>query len=114
MLGPSEELLEGLSSNFWGVVNGTVCTAEDGVLLGITRTLVLDEARAAGFAVQLRPVRRDALGTLDEAFLTSSTRGVMPVVAIDEVSVGCGAPGPVTARLHERYEAAARRIAERP
>ncbi len=114
MLGLSDELLEGLSSNFWGIAGGVVFTAEDGVLLGITRTLVLEQARALGLAVRLQPVRHDAVGALDEAFLTSSTRGVMPVVAIDGTPVGAGVPGPVTAQLRERYEAAARRIAERP
>jgi branched-chain amino acid aminotransferase len=114
MTGLSGELLEGLTSNFFGVQRGGIWTADEGILVGITRTIVLEQARAAGVPVHLEPVRADDVATLDEAFITSSTRGVMPVVAVDGTTVGCGAPGPVTRMLRERYERQAAAEAEAP
>ena len=54
--------------------------------------------------IDLHPVRADELWTLEEAFLTSASRGILPVIAIDDIVVGDGYPGPVTAGLRRRFE----------
>jgi branched-chain amino acid aminotransferase len=104
-------LLEGLSSNFLAVVDGVLHTEEERVLAGITRGLVLDAARAL-VPVEPRAVRRDELGSVGEAFLTSASREVMPVVRIDDAPVGDGAVGPITRELMNAFAERVRREAE--
>jgi len=96
-------LLEGLSSNFFGILGGELRTAQDGVLLGVTRRRVLE------LATGLIPIRLEPIGSwerraISEAFLTSASRGVLPVVKIDAAPVGAGLPGAVTRSLMERLE----------
>ena len=56
-----------------------------------------------------RPIRYDELATVDEAFITSTTKEVMPIVRIDDIAIGNGKPGPHTQRLLELFR---RRIAQ--
>ena len=105
MIGGDGRVLEGLSSNFFGVRGGVVWTAEEGVLSGITRALVLDEIRMQGIPLRLEGVPEEEIAGLDEAFITSASRAVLPVTVIDDRSVGSGTPGPVTKRLMEGYKA---------
>ncbi len=104
MLGPDEELLEGLSSNFFAVHGDQVRTAEEGILPGVTRNMVLDCTKQCGITVRFQPVKLGEIESLEEAFITSSSRGIMPVVNIDGTPVGDGAPGPVTRRLMDCYD----------
>jgi branched-chain amino acid aminotransferase len=97
-------LLEGLSSNFYGVLDGVLRTAGNGVLEGITRRAILDLAPA------ILPVRLDALHKRDlprltEALITSSGRGVVPVTAIDGQLVGDGHVGPIVTAITQGYNA---------
>jgi branched-chain amino acid aminotransferase len=105
MVDDDGRVLEGLTSNFFAVQNGEVWTAEEGVLSGLTRALVLEEAARAGVRVRLQPVQADDLAQIQEAFLTSASRAVLPVTRIDGRLVQTGAPGPVTLRLLARYQA---------
>jgi branched-chain amino acid aminotransferase len=105
MIGEDGRALEGLSSNFFGVRGGTVWTAEAGVLSGITRATVFEVIDALGIPLQLEGVPVEVLGQLDEAFLTSASRGVLPVTRIDDTQIGDGLPGPVTRRLAAAYHA---------
>lgn len=105
MVGPEGMVLEGLSSNFFGIHAGTLITAEEGVLPGITRSLILDEAAKAGIPIRLEALSLDELATLDEAFISSTSRAVLPVVAIDGRPVGTGVPGSLTTQLAARYQA---------
>lgn len=96
------ELLEGLSSNFYAIVSGELRTAGGGVLPGIAQQIVLEVAPA------VLPVRRDPpleseLPQMSEAFITSASRGIVPVVQVDETVIGDGAPGPFTKQLRARY-----------
>ncbi len=108
MIGADGRALEGLSSNFFGVKDGVIWTAEEGVLSGITRTLALEVIRARGLPLRLEGVRAEELASLDEAFITSASRAVLPVVEIDGQRLGSGQPGPVTqvvlAGYRERIE----------
>jgi len=102
MVSPDGAILEGFTSNFFAVFDGVLYTAEEGVLPGITRSLVLAVA-ASLLPIRLRPVRYPEIPALSEACLTSSSREVVPVVSIDGQRVGDGRPGPVTRELLRRY-----------
>lgn len=94
------QFTEGLSSNVFFVHDGALVTADDGILDGVTRRLVLD--LAPGIApVRFARLPVSALPEVEEVFITSSTREVMPVHQIDDIVFG--APGPVTQALLTRY-----------
>jgi branched-chain amino acid aminotransferase len=97
-------LLEGLSSNFFALVDGELRTEQERVLEGITRSLAIDAAEPL---VRLRRVgvRRDELPRVREAFLTSVSRELLPVVHIDERPVGDGRVGPTTRALMQAFAA---------
>ena len=95
ILGEDGTLLEGLSSNFFAVVGETLRTEEERALIGITRSLVLEVAEGL-MPVERRAVRRDELPLVAEAFVTSVSREVLPVVRIDDRPVGNGRVGPRT------------------
>lgn len=104
MVSTDGRLLEGLSSNFFGVRSGELWTAGEGILPGITRELVLDEAKRMGIVVHFEAVLLAEVVALEEAFITSATRGVLPIVRIDDHIIGKGKPGPITTRLRSAYE----------
>jgi branched-chain amino acid aminotransferase len=107
-------IAEGSTSNVFAVVGGEVRTPPPtvGILDGITRAKVIDLARSAGIALVERRLEPDELRGADEAFLTSATRGVLPIATIDEKPVGSGTPGPVTRKLMALYDELARRGVE--
>jgi branched-chain amino acid aminotransferase len=94
-------ILEGTSSNFFAVLDGVLRTADEGVLIGTTRSLVLDVA-AGLLPVELRPIHTADLERIAEAFITSVSRLVLPVVAIGDRSIGAGEPGPIALELLHR------------
>jgi branched-chain amino acid aminotransferase len=96
-------ILEGISSNFFAIRDGIIWTAEEGVLLGVTRSVVLDEIRSEDISIHSWPITLDDIPQIQEAFITSSSRGILPVVMIDDQQIGNGTPGPITMRLHRRY-----------
>jgi branched-chain amino acid aminotransferase len=97
------ELCECTGSNVFVVVDGVVLTppAESGPLLGITRGLVIEWGRAAGIEVREVALPLDVLDTADEVFITSSTRDVLPVHAVDDRELP--AAGPVTSALQSIF-----------
>lgn len=99
------KILEGTSSNFYGVRDGVLYTAGQGVLEGITRSVVLDLARQLALPVQLEAIAVTAVEQLAEAAISSSSRGLLPVVQVGETRIGTGQPGPYTQRLMAAYEA---------
>ncbi len=96
---------EGASSNAWIVRDGSVHTHPlcDDVLGGITREVLLELAAANDIEIVERAFRPADVETADEAFLTSTSSFVVPVIAFDGSEVGAGAPGPVTCRLRDLY-----------
>ncbi len=103
LLGADSTILEGLSSNFHAVLDGELRTAGTGVLAGITRDIVLQLAPDT-LPVRLSGVRLDELPALEEAFLSSSSRGLLPVIEVDGQLIGGGRPGPFTLALSEAFE----------
>ncbi|HOA23612.1 MAG TPA: aminotransferase class IV [Aggregatilineales bacterium] len=94
---------EGTSSNFYAVIDGKLYTAGKGMLEGITRSILLEVAPAI-LPVEFTPPHVDQLPRVSEAMLTSSTRGVVPIVEIAGERIGAGRPGPVTMRLGAAYD----------
>lgn len=108
MVDEDGRILEGLTSNFFALKEGAVCTAGHDVLEGVTRGLVIELA-ARMLPVCLQAVHQDEIALLGEAFLTSSSREIVPVVAIDGKPIGDGRPGQITGRLLEAYRVQIRR-----
>jgi len=108
MTSPEGDLLEGTSTNFFAVRDGHLLTAPAEVLEGITRRIVLELAEEARIPTRLAPVSTGDIPLLHEAFVTSSSREIVPVVAIGQVTVGSGRVGPLTRRLLSLYRLHAR------
>lgn len=100
----ADRITEGTRSNLFIVRDGALYSAADGVLLGITRQVVL-EVVEGHIPVILGPLTYADLVGADEAFLTSTTKEVLPVVEVDGQPIGTGRPGPVTAKTHELFRA---------
>jgi branched-subunit amino acid aminotransferase/4-amino-4-deoxychorismate lyase len=85
--------------------NDILITARHGILLGVTRRAVLRLARGQGMQVEYRAPHVAPREEFDEAFITSSSRGVVPIVMIDGTPVGEGGVGAWTKRLGVAYQA---------
>lgn len=112
LVGEDGAILEGLSSNFFAVHEGTLRTEETRALRGVTRSVVLE------IAARILPrgegaMRLDDIGVAEECFITSVSREVLPVVRVDGVVIGDGAAGPVTREIIRRFEAAIENELER-
>jgi D-alanine transaminase len=96
---------EGTSNNAYIVVGKRIITRDlsHDILHGITRAAVLRFAREAQMEVEERAFTLAEAQAADEAFVTSASTFVMPVVAIDGTTLGDGTPGPVARRLREIY-----------
>jgi D-alanine transaminase len=96
---------EGTSNNAYIVKGGRIITRHLGteILHGITRAAVLRFAAEAQMQVEERAFTLAEAAEADEAFITSASMFVMPVVSIDGAAVGTGKPGPVAGRLREVY-----------
>jgi len=107
------EVLEGTSSNFYGFYQGALHTAGRGVLEGITRKIILELAQELGIPVRLEALTIAQLTDLDEAALSSSSRGLLPVVQIADQPIANGKPGPLTQQLMAAYDAFVARTVQR-
>ncbi|HRO15257.1 MAG TPA: D-amino-acid transaminase [Paracoccus sp. (in: a-proteobacteria)] len=96
---------EGTSNNAYIVTGGAIVTRalSNDILHGITRAAVLRFAREAQMTIEERSFTVDEAKAADEAFITSASAFVMPVVEIDGTPLGGGTPGPVALRLREIY-----------
>lgn len=115
-------ILEGMTSNFFYILRSgrtsatrltnaelstqreILYTAQKDILLGVTRTMVIRAARSRGVEVRYHALRLSQLPALKEAFITSSSRGIVPVIQIDDVRVGQGRVGKMTRELMRAYE----------
>jgi len=97
---------EGSWSNLFVVQNGVLLTAPaEDVLAGVTQEEVLELAAQLGIAVERRPLPLSELNRWHEAFLTSTSRHVLPLVRLDGHVIGSGWPGPITISLRAAFEA---------
>jgi branched-chain amino acid aminotransferase len=103
LLSETNDILEGISSNFYAILEGELRSAGAGILLGIAQQVVYE------VAPRILPVRKDAINVADlprisDAFLTSASRGIVPIVEIDGQPIGAGVPGELTLALRAEYE----------
>ena len=115
--GSGGDLAEGATSNLFVVEDGVIRTPplEDGLLPGITRALVLEVLRELDVPFEETPLAPERLTGASEAFLTSSSREVLPVIwtvtpGKPRRSIGAGRPGPLTLRALGGYRRAIRRL----
>lgn len=97
-------VLEGFGSNFYAVHEGEIFTAPDGTVLGGISRQIIKKVAPYIAPLNLETIAYDELVKLDEAFLTSSSRGVIPVVQIDEQTIGNGKPGPLAQKISAVYD----------
>ncbi len=97
---------EGSSNNaFIITTDGVLVTRQLGtdILHGITRRAVLDIAKQENLTIEERPFTIDEVHAAAEAFSTSASAFVMPVISMDHKTISQGVPGPITQKLRERY-----------
>jgi D-alanine transaminase len=99
------KITEGTSSNAYIVKDGKVITRplSTSILAGVTRRSLFRLAKEQGVAIEERAFTPEEAYAADEAFLTSATNFVLPIVEIDDRRVGGGQPGPIARRLREIY-----------
>jgi len=98
-------ILEGTSSNFFGVRDGVLWTAGRGVLEGIARMIILRLAGDAEIPIRLAAVEVDDLPEFSETALSSASRGLVPIVQIGDQLIGDGMPCPIARKLITNYQA---------
>jgi branched-chain amino acid aminotransferase len=110
------KILEGMTSNFFYVQTvgkkRALGAASRNILLGVTRKTVIHVARGLGFTMIYQPLELNRINGISEAFITSSSRGIVPVVQIDETIIADGKVGRTTRELWEAYQAYVLRRAE--
>jgi branched-chain amino acid aminotransferase len=111
LLTKNRKFLEGMTSNFYVIKGKTLITAQSGILLGVTRHAVLRLARGQGMSIEYRSPKINE--KYDEAFLTSSSRGVVPIISIDNKPVGKGSVGKWTRMLSKSYQAYVEKTSEK-
>ena len=97
-----DHVLEATRSNFFIFRGDTLVTPRVGVLIGVTRNVVLELARGR-FTIEERPILLEELSLADEAFVTSSSKEITPVIQVDDSVTGTGSPGPRTIELEQRF-----------
>jgi len=95
-------LLEGLDCNLFGFKDGVLYTAVDQVLQGVTQRAVVTVS-SQFLTIRETPLHIDDLTNVHELFITSSSRGVLPVVKVDDIVIGDGEVGPLTKQIAEAF-----------
>ncbi len=110
LLNMAGEVAECTTSNVFIVRGGEVITppVSAGILEGLSREVALELCRAHGVPAFEKTIQPEALFGADEAFLTSTTREILPIVRVDDRRIGDGRPGPVTRRLMTLFHEKAR------
>jgi branched-chain amino acid aminotransferase len=105
MLNHVGEVSECTGDNIFIVKRGVLKTppATAGILEGVTRSAVIELARAAKIPLEETSISRHDLYIADEFFLTGTAAEVVPVVKCDDRVIGTGKPGPITRQLRERF-----------
>jgi branched-chain amino acid aminotransferase len=106
------ELAECTQSNLFIVKDGAALTPpiDAGLLPGITREFLFEVGTALGIPVREQVLRDADLFGADECFLTSTTRELVPIVAVDDRRIGSGSPGPITRALLDGYRRQAQQL----
>ncbi len=99
-LSKDHHLLELTKSNFFAVINGTLYTPKDEMLLGITRAIVINLAKENGIPLKEGPIPLSSLPLITEAFSTSTIREILPITQINKQEIPLG---PFTKALQEAF-----------
>jgi branched-chain amino acid aminotransferase len=105
------KILEGMTSNYYAIKGNTLITSQKGILLGVTRRAILRIARGQGMSIEYRAPKLNE--NISEAFLTSSSRGVVPIISINDHPVGQGTVGKWSKMLSKAYQAYVEKTSER-
>lgn len=110
MLNSKGEVAECTGDNIFLVRHKQLLTPpiDAGILEGVTRDAVMEAARGAGIEVREIPLTRHDVYVAEECFLTGTAAEVIPVVKVDNRTIGNGEPGPVTRDLMQRFKALTR------
>jgi branched-chain amino acid aminotransferase len=110
MLDSEGHVAEGSGQNLFVVKHGVIRTpvAYAGILKGVTRDVVIELGRAAGYEVQETMLNRYDVYTADEAFFTGTASEIIGIRQVDGRSIGGGKPGPITRDLRTRFQALVR------
>jgi branched-chain amino acid aminotransferase len=110
MLDSEGHVAEGSGQNLFVVRNGALRTPApySGILRGVTRDVIIDLARKAGYDVQETTLNRYDVYTADEAFFTGTASELIAIRQVDGRIIGSGKPGPVTRDLRSRFQALTR------
>lgn len=105
MLNAQGHVSEASVANVFVVTSGTLATppTTDGCLDGITRATVMERARELGITCVEQTLGRADFFGADEAFLTGTGAGIVPIGMLDGETIGCGGVGPVTQKLTDAY-----------
>ena len=96
---------EGSGENLFIMKNGTVYTPSSSfsILPGITRHTAIKLARGLGMRVEQRAIPRESIYIADEVFFTGTAAEITPIRAVDQISIGSGARGPITRKLQDAF-----------
>jgi branched-chain amino acid aminotransferase len=110
MLDSEGHVAEGSGQNLFVVKGGAIRTpaAYAGILRGVTRDVVIELGRKAGYDVQETTLNRYDVYTADEAFFTGTASELIAIRQVDGRVIGGGKPGPVTRDLRSRFQALVR------
>lgn len=101
-----ETITEGSSSNIYGVKGGVLYThpANNLILNGITRQVILNCAAEIGMPVKEEPMTKEQLLAMDEVIVSSTTSEVTPIIEVEGQKIGAGVPGEWTRKLQAQFE----------
>ena len=114
VLGTDGLVSEGSGENIFVIKNGSIYTPEScfAILPGITRHTAITLIRDLGMRVEQRGIPREFLYIADEVFFTGTAAEITPIRAVDQVQIGCGQCGPITAQIQDAFFAVVRVEAE--
>lgn len=95
-------LSESARSNLFLVKGEKIITPISNVLMGITRKNII-RVSSEHYEIEERDIHVDELNEVDEAFISSSTKAVLPVVQVNDISIGEGRPGPVSNKIKAHF-----------
>jgi len=105
MLSLDGSVAEGAAENIFLVSNGRIITPDMGsdILLGITRSTVMELAKDLGYSVEERRIHKEELYTADEVFFAGTAVEIAGIVNIDGITIGNGKVGSITSALKKKY-----------
>jgi len=99
----NDRVLEGTTTNIFLFIDGKLVTPGEGILPGITRGVMLDLLKDE-FEIEIRDIKKEELAKADEIFITASNKEVVPVIQVDDMTVGDGKVGERVKKVLEIFK----------